>query len=73
MQTEKDYHQNVSDHLHRLVVVVPAELNLPQKAFPLSCFDFQCNRLQVVCQSIYEACVQPVTKFVDDHVVCVPA
>lgn len=53
--------------------MVPSKLDLPQEAFPLGRFYFVCDAFQMVRQGFDEACVQPVSELVDDHVVGIPA
>ena len=67
------YHQDVSNHLHGLVVVVPSELELSKKHLSLCRCNLFCDPFQVLLEGTNEAIVEVVTKFIDDHVVGIPA
>ena len=66
------HHQDVSDHLHALVVVLPSQLELSEEALPLRGLYLGCHHSQVLGLGLHQAIVQPVAKGVDDYVVGTP-
>ena len=67
------HHENISDHLHGLVVMVPSQFQLPQKTFALCSFYFLLYVLKMLDNGFLQAVVQLITKLVDDHVVRISA
>ena len=67
------YHEDVPDHLHGFVVMIPAQLEFTQEAFSLCCFHLCFYAPQVLDYGLLQTIVQLVTKLVDDHVVSISA
>ncbi len=67
------HHEDVSDHLHALVMVIPSQLEFSQKGLPLCGLYLGRDKSQVLGLGLHQPIVQPVPKLVDHHIVGIPA
>ena len=67
------HHEDIPDHLHALVVVVPAQLQLAQEGLPLRGLYLGGHHPQVLSLRLHQAVVEAVPELVDHHVVGIPA